>query len=817
MERAISTGNDEKYSKYNEEVKEFSRAAAIFWKQRAKLKWMVEGDTCTKFFFNWVKGRAGRNFIMGLKEEDGTWVFDSEKIKQSFHSNFVKLFNPERSEQDVHHSQHLKELLNECYMRINNDDADWLQRPFTPKEVRCADATKAILSILNSGAILKELNRTFITLIPKCDNPEGVHDYRPISLCNVIMRIVSRCITNRLAKVMGYLIGDFQNAFLPGRQISDNILLAHEAMHKVNSHKKGKTGRFAFKADMSKAYDRVLFNGAPLQLFQPNCGLRQGDPLSPYLFVLCMEVLSKNVLKLQNNGTLKGITLAQGERQLTHLFFADDAVFFLHDKDGSVKAFNKLLRKYCKESGQIINEEKSGIIFSPSTKIRKARECMRNLKIKGNKGMGNWEANPHFISSIKSLKLLSIGIQGTGISDEGGTWKNDMIKELFSDENANKILAMPLCNSRKKDTVFWPYSSSGEYNVKSGYGILFSKFMELKGSEKDKERTEAEEKTFCRRKLWKLPGPAMWKILIWRIITDTLPVGVNFERRNFQLEIRCKLCGYEEQSTETMEHLFRDCEISKRLWACTELGIRASQTHRMHIRKWVMQWIIYLEKLEEGTSRIIRFMATLWCIWCVRNRIVFKGESFHPLLFLNLWIQEVRKADEALLVCNKDKVKKAQEAGGMGDKTGKWIRESKPFFAIGAQYNCECIRVMVDAGWKSKEKASLGWVAYTETGQLMAEKFKAIKAESALQAEALGLREVVLWAKEEGRWHVEVSTDCLPLIAFSAGSEKAHHMTKAILEDILALSGYFQCLSFSYIPRSSNKVAHSLAQKAMTS
>ncbi|XP_074287915.1 uncharacterized protein LOC141613077 [Silene latifolia] len=309
----------------------------------------------------------------------------------------------------------------------------------------------------------------------------------------------------------------------------------------------------------------------------------------------------------------------------------------------------------------------------------------------------------------------------------------------------------------------------------------------------------------------------MWKILIWRIITDTLPVGVNFERRNIQLEIRCKLCGYEEHSTETMEHLFRDCEISKWLWACTELGIRASQTHRMDIRKWVMQWINYLEKLEEGTSRIIRFMATLWCIWCVRNRIVFKRESFHPFLFLNLWIQEVRKADEAMLVCNKDKVKKTQEAEEMGDETGKWIRESKPFFAIGAHYNCECTRVMVDAGWKSKEKASVGWVAYTETGQLMVEKYKAIKAESALQAEALGLHEVVLWAKEEGRWHVEVSTDCLPLIAFFAGSEKARHMTKEILEDILALSGYFHCLSFSYIPRSSNKVAHSLAKKAMTS
>ncbi|XP_074271806.1 uncharacterized protein LOC141595739 [Silene latifolia] len=340
--------------------------------------------------------------------------------------------------------------------------------------------------------------------------------------------------------------------------------------------------------------------------------------------------------------------------------------------------------------------------------------------------------------------------------------------------------------------------------------------MEQKGSEKDKERIGAEEKIFCRRKLWKLPGSAMWKILIWRIITDTLPVGVNFARRNIQLEIRCNLCGNDGNSTETMEHLFGDCEISKRLWACTELGIRPSQPHSMDIRKWIMQWINYLEKLEEATSRLVRFMATLWCIWCVRNRILFKGEVFHPNLFLNSWCQEVRKADEVVLECNKDRVKRTHAAEDMGDERGKWLRESRPFFAIGASYNCECIRIMVDAGWKARDKASIGWVAYAVTGHLMVEKYKAIKAESALQAEAIGLREVVLWAKEEGRWHVEVSSNCLPLIAFFAGLEKAHHTTKEILEDILALSGSFHCLSFSYIPRATNKVAHSLARKAMT-
>ncbi|XP_074300110.1 uncharacterized protein LOC141631324 [Silene latifolia] len=418
------------------------------------------------------------------------------------------------------------QVLKNLQKRVTNDDADSLSKPFTAKEVhqavfqmgpmkspgpdgipaifyqRCwhlvkKDCTKAILSILNSGVVLKEMNRTFIVLVPKCDNPEEVKDYRPISLCNVFMRIVTKCITNRMQKVMGYLVGDYQNTFLAGRSISDNILLAHEAIHKVNTHKHGKFGNVTFKADMSKAFDRVrwdflqavlltfgfptrlvnlimscvslvsyeiLLNGAPLHPFKPQCGLRQGDPLSPYLFILCMEVLSCNMECAQREGKLQGIRVCHGVSPLTHLFFADDSIFFFQNKGMAVRCLKRLLASYCEASGQVINEDKSGIIFSPNTTLRQDI-CLNN-----------------------------------------GGWNEGLIKLLFAEESVGQILAIPLHDSQTQDEIFWPFTSSGNYTVKSGYGIIFREYFNENGSRKDEERVQENWRLFCRRKLWMLPG-----------------------------------------------------------------------------------------------------------------------------------------------------------------------------------------------------------------------------------------------------------------------------------------------------------------------
>ena len=114
-----------------------------------------------------------------------------------------------------------------------------------------------VLNTLSSGRMPRVLNETYICLIPKVKCPQKISEFRPISLCNVICKIISMVLANRLKKILPKVISEEQSAFVLGRQITNNVLINYKTMNCINQKRKGKEGLMEVKLDVSKAYNRI--------------------------------------------------------------------------------------------------------------------------------------------------------------------------------------------------------------------------------------------------------------------------------------------------------------------------------------------------------------------------------------------------------------------------------------------------------------------------------------------------------------------------------------------------------------------------------
>jgi hypothetical protein len=241
-----------------------------------------------------------------------------------------------------------------------------------------------------------DINQTFISLIPKKNQPVIPQDYRPICLSYVIYKIIAKSLANRGKDHLPDYVSYAQTAFIAHRHISSNIIITQEIIHSFNL-KTWDSQSFILKLDLAKAFDRlewnficaalnrldfndafinlihacistsslaIFVNDEPTTYFHPQRGLRQVSPLSPYLFVIAINELSIRLQEALQNNNLSGITLGEGAPPIHSLLFANDLILCGQATLQEAQTIKSLLYDFCQQSGQTPNLQKSSIYFS---------------------------------------------------------------------------------------------------------------------------------------------------------------------------------------------------------------------------------------------------------------------------------------------------------------------------------------------------------------------------------------------------------------------------------------------------------------------
>lgn len=302
------------------------------------------------------------------------------------------------------------------------------------------DVHSAIVDFFLHGRLGIAANHTFITLIPKKAAANRVDHFRPIALCNVAYKIITKLLSNRLKPLLDTMIDPNQTAFIPHRSIVENGIINHEVMHYLN-HRNGKKTYMVVKVDMAKAYDKVewsvlvgillrhgfdnqfcqlllecmstttysiLINGSPCGFFPSSRGLRQGDPISPTLFTFLSDLLSRILARAEANGSISGVKIARGSPRISHLMYADDLTIYCQANTEEATTVMSCLQLYCDWTGQSINWDKSNIHFSSNTSIPLKHAICHLLNMKECSHHGFYLGNPFCSFKSKNLAFQSL-------------------------------------------------------------------------------------------------------------------------------------------------------------------------------------------------------------------------------------------------------------------------------------------------------------------------------------------------------------------------------------------------------------------------
>lgn len=397
-----------------QEWQELSTAEAGFYFQRARINWLAFGDGNSSLFHRYAATRQALNHIHFLMSEAGERIESQAGIQDLCVGYFSDLLGS-----PVSPSMFLQDDLDLLFdFKCSEAQVASFLNPFTAADIKEAfftlprnksggpdgysaeffvaswsfigpEVTDAVLEFFRSGKLLKQWNCATLVLIPKKPNASLTTDFRPISCLNAMYKVVSKLLASRLKEILPLMISKSQSAFLPGRLLAENVLLATDLVDDYNTQAISPRGML--KVDLRKAFDCVRWdfilaslralaipesyirlieecistgtfsisvNGVSGGFLKSSKGIRQGDPLSPYLFVLAMESMSRLLLSRYESGSI-GYHPRTQDLKISHLMFADDVMVFFDGTSNSLHGIAECLDDFASWSGLQMNTAKT--------------------------------------------------------------------------------------------------------------------------------------------------------------------------------------------------------------------------------------------------------------------------------------------------------------------------------------------------------------------------------------------------------------------------------------------------------------------------
>ncbi|XP_050212856.1 uncharacterized protein LOC126664492 [Mercurialis annua] len=411
-EGPISELDSARWADLHSEFYDVSKNLESLWHQKSRLNWNLHGDKNTKFFHTIAAIHSRSNLITEIVVDNKTFSFP-EDIRFNIQTYYKHLFrqhlliNFSMVEQPIKALSHIQaaELVkdfseSEIFAALSDCDDNKAPGPdgfnfFFYKRawpILKQDFLDLFDKFYKTGFFPHGLNTAFLVLIPKMKGASDIKDFRPISLINGVFKLLSKVLANRLSPILPSLISENQFGFIKGRNIHDCHMIASELIHLVN---KRKDQVFLIKLDFKKAFDSiswnfilqmlstmnfdpiwikwitsffgsaqlsVLINGSPSKNFNMGRGVRQGDPISPMLFVLAVEGLKAIFSNANHLGLIDGIHVGNYAEPISILQFADDTLLFIPNNLEMVRNLLRILRCFELISGLQINFQKSAIV-----------------------------------------------------------------------------------------------------------------------------------------------------------------------------------------------------------------------------------------------------------------------------------------------------------------------------------------------------------------------------------------------------------------------------------------------------------------------